>query len=414
MGRRKGLPSIRQRKDKNGKKIDCWEALLNLGHDPGTGKLKRVPVYGKSQEECRQKLIKALADVQNHAFVEPSKLTLGQWLDTWLTEYKSKKVRSTTYSNYETLIRVHIKKKLGASVLMDLKPEQIQRFYNEKQEEGLSNRTVRYLHTLLSGALTQAVKIGKISRNVAKLTETPKLKTKEMRVLTVDEQEKFYQAIRDERLGILFLLDLSTGLRRGELLALTWDNVNLKEGFIKISKSLVRVKTDYSENSKKKTELMIMEPKTDKGKRTIPLLDSIVTELKEHRKRQLKEIENAGDLFDDKHNLVFCTALGKPIEPRNLNRIFYRLIDKAGIDKANLHSLRHTFATRAVEAGIQIVVMRDLLGHENVSTTSRYSHALMGAKKEAMGKLSDLFAGKSIRPTEKVKKEREKDAAINN
>jgi Site-specific recombinase XerD len=192
---------------------------------------------------------------------------------------------------------------------MDLKPEKVQSFYNDKLDEGLSERTVRYMHIILNSALSQAFKLGKVPRNVAKLTEPPKQKTREMRVLTAEEQEKFYEAIHDERLGALFLLDLATGLRRGELLALTWDNVNLEEKFIRISSSLVRVKTNFEENEDKKSELIIQEPKTEKGKRVIPLLNSIVDELKEHRKRQLEEIANATDkdtkesLYDKSNNL---------------------------------------------------------------------------------------------------------------
>ena len=346
MARGKGLPAIRQRKDRNGKKIDVWEALLNLGRDPGTGKLKRVPVYGKTQEECRQKLIKALGEVQNNTFVIPTKLTLGEWMDTWLMEYKvkNKKIRPTTRASYEYLIRVHIKKDLGAAILTDLKPEQVQHFYNSKVEAGLSSRTVHYIHIILSGALGQALKLGKVSRNVAKLTELPEQKKHEMRVLTIDEQNKFMEAIRNDRLGMLFLLDLATGLRRGELLALTWNNVNLKEKYIKITHSLTRVKN--FDGGDKKTKLITQDPKTEKGKRVIPLMDNIVTALKGYKAAETDKFKflEWDDLKIKQHfkdGLVFTNEIGGLIEPRNLARTFYRLVDKAGIDKANLHSLSY-------------------------------------------------------------------------
>jgi integrase len=405
MARRKGLPAIRQRKDRNGKKLDVWEALLNLGRDPGTGKLKRVPVYGKTQDECRQKLIKALGEVQNNTFVIPTKLTLGEWMNIWLMEYKvnNKKIRPTTRTSYEYLIRVHIKKDLGAAILTDLKPEQVQHFYNSKVDAGLSGRTVHYIHVILSGALDQAVKLGKVSRNVAKLTELPKQEKPEMRVLTVDEQNKFMAAILNDRLGMLFLLDLATGLRRGELLALKWNDVNLKEKYIKVTHSVTRVRNFDGEGTK--TKLLTQDPKTEKGKRVIPLMDNIVTALKEYKTAETDKFKflEWDDLKIKQHlkdELVFTNELGGLIEPRNLNRTFYRLIDKAGIDKANLHSLRHTFATRGVESGMQLIVMRDLLGHENVSTTDRYSHALMDAKREAMAKMNNLFTDKGSKHAE--------------
>ena len=143
MARRKGIPAIRQRKDKNGKKLDVWECLINNGRDPGTGKTRRIPVYGKTQEECRQKVIETLSSIQNQTFVEPHKTTIEQWLDTWLTEYKKDSIRPTTYSSYEYIIRVHIKPKLGKAFIRDLKPEQVQKFYNERKASGLSARTVR-------------------------------------------------------------------------------------------------------------------------------------------------------------------------------------------------------------------------------------------------------------------------------
>ncbi|MHB1407144.1 MAG: site-specific integrase, partial [Desulfitobacteriaceae bacterium] len=196
MARGKGIPAIRQRKDKNGKKIDVWECMLNLGRDPGTGKLKRVPVYGKSQGECREKVIEALAQIQNQTFVEPHKTTLSQWLDTWLTEYKKGNIRPTTYKNYEYIIRVHLKD-IGEVYLKDLKPEILQKFYNDKAKQKirkgkkqtdktLSPATIRYMHIVVHEALEQAIRNNLIVRNITEATTLPKQSKKEMRVLTVE------------------------------------------------------------------------------------------------------------------------------------------------------------------------------------------------------------------------------------
>jgi hypothetical protein len=110
----RGLPAIRQRRDRKGNLIDCWESQVNTGNDPVTGKPVRIPVYGKSYKECKDKLIEALNSIRTNTYVAPSKLTVGEWMDTWLKEFKRKKLRPTTYTSYEALIRVHIKKELGS------------------------------------------------------------------------------------------------------------------------------------------------------------------------------------------------------------------------------------------------------------------------------------------------------------
>lgn len=397
MARNKGLPTIRQRKDKNGKKLDIWEAQVNLGKHPGTGKTKREAVYGKTQKECRDKLLDKLSSIKNQTYVEPNKVTLSQWLDTWMDEYKRGSIRPTTYSSYEYIIRVHLKKGLGAALLKDLKPEQVQAFYNSKKESGLSSRTVRYIHVVLHEALEQAIMNNLIVRNVTDATKLPKQDDKEMRVLTQDEQKKFMDTLTNERLKALFILDLAAGLRRGELLGLRWCDVDLKEGFIDIKQTLSRIKTNFDEEStEKKTEIIIQKPKTKKGERGIPLLANIVTMLKEHKKRQVDDLKLLGwnevkIKEQTTKGLVFISELGGHIEPRNLTRKFYKLIKASGIDKANFHSLRHTFATRGVESGIDIKVMQDLLGHEDISTTSRYTHSLMEAKRISIDKMSGLF-----------------------
>jgi len=409
MARRKGIPSIRQRKDRNGKKLDCWEALITLGRDPGTGKVKRLAVYGKTQQECRDKLIETLQSIKNQTFVEPHKITVESWMDTWLKEYKKDNIRPTTYSSYEYIIRVHIKPNLGKAYLRDLRPEQIQKFYNERKASGLSSRTVRYIHTILHEALEQAVKNNLIVRNVTDATTLPKQEKKEMRVLTVEEQNRFMEVLSADKMGIIFKLDLATGMRKGELIALTWNNVNLRDGVIRVTRSLSRTRVNFDKESKEnKTAVIIQKPKTKKGERSIPLFDSIITDLKKHKEAEKEKLKNLG--WDDikikqhfKDGLVFTNELGGHIEPRNLSRKFYSLVKAAGISKANLHCLRHSFATRLLEMGVSPKVVQEILGHSTITLTlDTYSHVMPELKKAAVDKLSGLFETNAIKTEQNI------------
>lgn len=446
MARRKGIPSIRQRKDRNGKKLDCWEALITLGRDPGTGKVKRLAVYGKTQQECRDKLIETLQSIKNQTFVEPHKITLGEWLDTWLNDYKKNNLRPSTYASYEYLIRYHIKPKLGKAFLKDLRPETIQRFYNEllktmperakvklkkleakynnaKDEEKkilkaeieelerqhLSTSSIKHIHNILHGSLDQAIKNGLIVRNVTDAVILPRHEKQEMRVLNKEEQNRFMKILSFDKMGIIFKLDLATGMRKGELLALTWGNVNLKEGEILVSRSLSRTRVNFEEsNNENKTAIIIQKPKTKKGERRIPLFDSIISDLKKHKEAEKEKLKNLGwnDIKIKQHfkdGLVFTNELGGPIEPRNLTRKFYKLVKAAGIPKANLHCLRHTFATRLLEMGVSPKVIQEILGHSTITLTlDTYSHVMPELKKDAVDKLSGLFENKPVNAEQKA------------
>lgn len=409
MARRKGIPSIRQRKDRNGKKLDVWEAMITLGRDPGTGKVKRLPIYGKTQQECRDKLIETMQSIKTQTFVEPHKTTVESWLDTWLKEYKKDNIRPTTYSSYEYIIRVHIKPGLGKAHIRELKPEQIQKFYNERKASGLSSRTVRYIHVVLHEALEQAMRNNLIVRNVSEATTLPKQEKKEMRVLTVEEQNKFLKVLSGDKLGILFKLDLASGMRRGELLGLNWKDVDLKEGVIRVTRSLSRTKVNFDKESKEnKTAIVIQKPKTKKGERSIPLFSSIVSDLKEHKATEKDKLKDLG--WDDikikqhfKDGLVFTNELGGHIEPRNLTRKFYKLIDATKIPSTNFHALRHSFATRLLEMNESPKVVQEILGHSSITLTlDTYSHVMPELKKAAVDKLSGLF---DVKPVETQKKE---------
>jgi integrase len=348
--------NIRQRKD------GTWEARYTFN-----GKQKSV--YGKTRPEVSAKLTKALNEINTGTFTEPSKLTVSSWLDIWLKDYVKQSVKIKTYTSYEDTVRIHIKPVIGNKNLKDLSSVDALHLITGITEKGLSPRMAKYVKTILSMALKQAVKSNILVKNVCEAVTLPKQKKKEIRVLTLQEQSDFIEAIKGHRLEAAFILDLFTGLRVGELVALKWSDIDLKEGILKVRENVQRIRV---EGASSKTQLIYGEPKTEKGKRSIPLLEEVVQILKEHKKRQLEEEVKAGPLYEGKdkeERLIFCTELGKQLEIRNLQRTFYLLIEKAGLKNVNFHALRHTFATRGLENGITPKEMQELLGHSSITVT---------------------------------------------
>lgn len=243
-------------------------------------------------------------------------------------------------------------------------------------------------------ALDQAVKNQLVPRNVTEMTTLPRLKKKDIKFFTLEEQDRFMDAIVGDKLEIAFVLALSTGMRIGEILALRWKDVDLREGVIRVTQSLNRIKI-HDPKSKKKTELCFQETKTKSGRRSIPLPENVLMELKAYKLKQQHEQSNVISLFSD-NDLVVCTELGNPVEPRNLMRSFYRIIKAAKIPKTNFHSLRHTFASRALEVGIPPKVVQEMLGHSTiVMTLDTYSHVIPDMKKDAAAKINNLFERKN-------------------
>lgn len=211
--------------------------------------------------------------------------------------------------------------------------------------------------------------------------------------LTLEEQIKFLEAVKNDRLCSTFTLALASGVRLGELLAIRWQDVDFKEGVIKIRQALSRVKV-LDENSPTKTKLIFQEPKTKAGKRSIPIPPAVITELKKHKKKQNEEKLIAGPAYID-NDLVFCTEIGKPTEPTNLIRKFKSLIKQAGLKNVNFHALRHTYATRLLEVNEHPKVVQEILGHSSISMTlDTYSHVMPDVKKAAAAKINSLFETK--------------------
>lgn len=383
-----------------------WVAELTIGRNPTTGKQIKKYFYGAKQSIVKAKMESFKKDLENKTKENFNKgdLTFGEWLNQWLVTYKSNNLKIRTFSDYELMIRLYITPRLGSIVIKDIKTEHLQNMYNEllsngsiKTKGSLSIRTVKYVHTVCNLALKKASDLKMIPENVSVFTELPKNNKKEVDVLSIEEQLQFIKVIRSNKLECVFLLAMGTGLRIGEILALKWKSINFEEGVLKVTESVQRVKNIKRENEDApKTTIEFNTPKTLSSIRVVPIPSAILKKLCYHKERQEEEKSIAGSLYID-DDLVFATALGTVIEPRNVERTFYKLIKQANLRHFNFHLLRHTFASRLVDTNASFSVVQELLGHSKKgNVTFRYSHASISAKKEAIEQINNLFLDESL------------------
>jgi len=386
--RDKGDGSLRRRP--NG----SWEGRYSYTDD--TGKRVDKSVYAPTQTEAKRKLKELIKIIENppddNEYVKPSKLTFGDWLNTWMKEYKKNSVRPATYSSYHHNIEAHIRPALGDMEIQKIRPEHIQTLLNSMsrgtgKDAPLAPWTVLKVKNIISGAMEQAIRNQIIPYNPAKSAVPPKLDQKEIRVLSESEQKQFLQAVEGHRLEALYKLALATGMRRGELMALSWDCVDLKTKSITVKGSISRVKDPDTGV----TALRFSEPKTKAGKRQVPILPNIIPVLKDHKARQDAEKAEAGSAWNPQ-DLVFCSNVGTPIEPRRVGTTMDKITDAAGLPRFTFHALRHTFATRMLEANVPAKVVQDVLGHADVTLTlNTYSHVMGSTAHEQMAKINGLF-----------------------
>ncbi|MEW5784797.1 MAG: tyrosine-type recombinase/integrase [Bacillota bacterium] len=375
-GRRaSGEGSISQKKDGR------WVASLITGLSE-KGKPKRSYFYGKNRKEVADKLKKAQTQVDTNTYRDKDNTSFAAWLNLWLEEYKKPALRQTTYEGYRLQVSAHISPNLGHLRVTQIKTEHIQKFYNEKRlGGGLSPKSIRHMHCVIRGSLEQAKKEGMIFINPAESVSLPMLEQQEMKTLDVEQVSTLLDEVRESRFFAAYYLELSTGLRRGELLGLRWKDLDLKEGTLSVNKSLSRVKDG----------LILQEPKTPRSRRKIKLPDSAVKVLKKHSAIQAQERLGLGAAYQDQ-GLVFANEVGDPTCPRAFTRHFERALKSAGLPRVRFHDLRHSFATMALEGGINIKTVQEMLGHTSISITGDiYSHVTGKMKDAAAQKIEGIL-----------------------
>jgi integrase len=362
-----------------------WLVRIFTGRDTRGKRSYLNKTIRGTKKNAQSYLTDTLATMNKGTFVAPSPLTVDEYLDQWLQDAARGRVRERTFTDYSEILKRYVRPALGRKKLSNLRPLDIQIVYTKMLDRGLSSRTVRYTHAVLTSALKQAVKWLMLAQNPAALVDLPKLSRSEMKALTAQDAARFLVAAASDRWFVLFAVALATGMRPEEYLALQWKDVNFDKGIVTVQRALVWLT--------KGRGWIFTEPKTPKSRRNIPLPTTIVRLLKSHRRLQNEERLKAGRDYQA-NDLVFATTEGGPLIRRNLLRRHFRpILKKAGLQESiRLYDLRHTCATLLLAANEHPKIVSERLGHANITLTlDTYSHVLPSMQRAASEKLERIL-----------------------
>lgn len=350
---------------------------------------QRKFVYGKTQKIVRDKLQAAVQEKQQGIVLTGNATqTVAQFLTDWLENSQKQSVRARTYERYEEVVRLHIVPVLGRHRLQKLSAQHVQAFYSKKLNEGLSATTIGVFHNVLHKALDTALKWGLVPRNVCSLVSPPHAADFEFTPLSAEQVYRLLLVARGHHQEALFALALATGMRRGELLGLKWQDISFPTSTLQIRRILTRVPTKMPGKG-----YVEAEPKTQKSRRNVVIASFALELLKHHYQRQLEMKKLAGEKWQE-HDYVFCTSVGTHLNPtRDVLDPLKVLLKQAGLPAIRFHDLRHSAATLLLGEGVHPKVVQELLGHTNISMTMDvYSHVLPGMQHDAISRLNSTLA----------------------
>lgn len=375
--RANGEGSIRKRSDGR------WEGRYTAGYDPETGKRITKNVLGKTQAEVKEKLAKAIEESKKLDIVRSDEYTVAEWLRLWYELYAKPNIRPTTADSYHRSIESHVIPRIGEIKLKQLTSRDIQRMNKDlqengrlrkskKQQRGLSNATVRGIHMMLHNALDRAVKERLILRNPTEDCIIPKIQKQEMKILYPEDMKAYLEAADKRGVLPMFYLELVTGIRKGELTALLWSDLDEERRTISVSKQAVG---DRNRN------VTISRPKTENSVRKISIPQSAVELLRqEHEKHP------------DNLWMFPSPKTGEMYHPDSIAKLHEKILRDTGLEHIRFHDLRHTFATMALQNGVDVKTVSSMLGHYDAGFTLRtYTHATRQMQEQAAEKMGNFM-----------------------
>ena len=377
--RANGEGNIRKRKDGR------WEGRYTAGHNPATGKAIYKNVLGKTQAEVKEKLKKAIEETKGLDVAKGQRYTVGQWMDVWYEYYAQIKVRPSSHKTYEGYIKNHIKPSVGNIPLTKLTTLDLQRLYqklltegrvdrleSQNQPKGLSPKTVRNINQVISSAMQLAIQQHLIAQDPTDGCALPKTEHREMQTLSTDQLAAFLLEAKHSGVFEMYYIELATGLRRGELLGLKWEDIDFVNQTLRVRRQVGRINGEVRE----------APLKTKNAYRTISLGPDAIDILKQQREKQ------PGSSY------VFPGPTGGPIAPDSVLHMLHRVLDRAGLPEIRFHDLRHTFATLALQNGVDVKTVSGMLGHFSAGfTLDTYAHVTTAAQKKAAETMGAVLAG---------------------
>jgi integrase len=368
-----------------GKRGASWYATIDLPRDPTTGRRRQKRVSAPTKRECEAKVREVLNQADAMPFSNEGKTSFAEYVAHWLKSVEPSP-RPATFRRYRDMLNHHAVPQIGHIKLVKLSPMDLQRLYADRLDSGLSSTTVHHLHVVLHRVMKQAMRWGMVQRNVTEMIDPPRRTFPEITTWNAEQVAKFLEVGDQHHLAAFWRLALLTGMRRGELLGLKWEDIDLERGTLAVRRTLSRGKGGTWE---------IGQPKTTSGRRSIALPQSCVTALRKHRVTQNTERLHLGELWED-HDFVFTNRTGEPLHVNSMALQFEKLTRAAQLPKIRFHDLRHTSATLLLAKGVHPKIVQERLGHADISMTlNRYSHVTPDMQRLAADTLDEAFSSAS-------------------